>query len=76
MNSVHDIVVKHQILEIHETCNLFFLLDKVDDLLVLGEHVILNDLFTKAVHNLVVVDTVCRAVHGGVLTEAKPSLKG
>lgn len=75
VDSVQYIIVEHEVFEVDKCSDLFVLVDLVDDLLVLGQHIILDDLFPEQVHSFVVVNAVCGAVDLGGLVEPESPLK-
>lgn len=76
MDCVHNVIIQHEIFEVHERCDLLLLIDLIDYFLVLSQHIILNDLLPKQVDNFIIIDTVRRTLNGGILIETKTSLKG
>lgn len=60
MDRVQNVIVQHQVLKVQKTSNFLLLVNLIDDFLVLGEHVVLDDLLPQKVDDFVVVDAVGR----------------
>jgi hypothetical protein len=73
---VQNVIVQHQVLEVQKASYFLLLVDLFNDFLVLGEHVVLDDLFAQKVDDFVVVYAVSGRGDGGRLGEAEAALEG
>ena len=76
MNRVHDVVVQHHVFKVCERGYLLLLVELINYFLVLGQHVVLNNLFTQQVYDLVIIDTMSWTVELCVLRKPEASFEG
>ncbi len=72
---VENVVVKHEVFKVEERGDFLLLVDLFNNFLVLGQHVVLDDLLTQQVHDFIVIDGVSWAVDGWILVEAESSFE-
>lgn len=58
VEGVEDVVVQHHVLEVFEAGDLLLLPEVIHDLLILGQHVVEDNLLAQDVDDLVIVDAV------------------
>ena len=76
MNCVHDVVVQHHVFKVCERGYLLLLVDLINYFLVLGQHVVLDYLFTQQVYDFIIIDTMSWAVELWVLGKPESSFEG
>lgn len=75
VDSIEDVIVQHQILVILEASDLLLLADTIDYFLILGQHIVKDDLLAQNVDDLIVINALGTA-DIGILVEPETFLKG